>query len=49
MPQSQTLCLHYLLRHGRGFHRIARYSAWDGSEFTVTSTNHISVYTRRVG
>ena len=29
------------------FRRLARYSAWDGSEFTVTSTNHVSVYTRR--
>jgi hypothetical protein len=30
-----------------GFRRCARYGGWDGSEFTVTSTNSISVYVRR--
>jgi SAM-dependent methyltransferase len=32
-----------------GFQRIGRYSAWDGSQYTVTSTNQISVFTRRAG
>jgi len=30
-----------------GFRRTARYSRWDRSEFTVSSTNHISVYKLR--
>jgi SAM-dependent methyltransferase len=32
-----------------GFERHARYGAWGGAEYTVTSRNHISVYRRRVG
>jgi SAM-dependent methyltransferase len=30
-----------------GFQRVARYGHWDGSEFTVTSANQVSVYVRR--
>jgi SAM-dependent methyltransferase len=30
-----------------GFRRVERYSRWDRSEFTVSSTNHISVYRLR--
>lgn len=30
-----------------GFERYARYSGWDGGEFTTSSANHISVYSRR--
>lgn len=30
-----------------GFRRCARYGAWDGAEFTVASTNCVSVYERR--
>lgn len=30
-----------------GFERHARYSGWDGGEFTTGSANHISVYSRR--
>ena len=30
-----------------GFQRLARFGRWDGSEFTVTSTSHVSVYARR--
>lgn len=30
-----------------GFRRSARYGAWDGAEFTIASTNCVSVYERR--
>ena len=29
-----------------GLRRVARYSRWDGSEFSISSTNHVTVYTR---
>jgi len=36
-----------VMAEATGFRRIARYAGWDRSEFTVTSTNHVSIYTLR--
>ena len=36
-----------VMAEATGFRRIARYAGWDRSEFAVTSTNHVSIYSLR--